>query len=227
MGRPALLFGQPKPPRAYLLQGGRKVISRIQLSEELRSFLLDPKNMPDDIAVGAETYVPEAPVASGYKSAVWKVVDRFGRPRALKLAISDDYLDRSFLEEVQRAAPLERYEQFARLIDADTVSIDVPGCPNRLFVGFVEEWIDGLTLRQFIDSSGSSLSSSFLVSYVNSLSSALSALQANGLRHDDLHIANVMIASPPPGDTDGEHKIKIIDTGSLKPADPPTKKAQG
>ena len=52
----------------------------------------------------------------------------------------------------------------------------------------------------------------------------MSALQANNLRHDDLHAGNVMIAQPAPGETAAEHKIKIIDTGSLKAADSPTSK---
>ena len=197
---------------------------RIELSEELRSFLLDPSHMPAAIVVGGETYTPQTPVASGYKSAVWKVIDKFGRHRALKLAIFEDYQNRSFLEEVQRAAPFEQYEQFARLIDAGLVKLDVPECSGRTFVGFVEEWVDGFTLEAFLTNPESDVSSSFLVSYVAALTSALSALRANQLRHDDLHAGNVMIAKPAKGDMGGEHKIKVIDTGSLKPDDPPTTK---
>ena len=180
--------------------------------------------MPAAIHVGGEQYTPQTPVASGYKSAVWKVIDKFGRNRALKLAIFEDYQDRSFLEEVQRAAPLEQYEQFARLIDANLVTVDLPGLSERPFVGFVEEWIDGVTLKAFLTNPDSDVSSSFFISYVASLTSALSALRANHLRHDDLHAANVMIASPAIGEIAGEHKIKIIDTGSLKPDDRSTAK---
>ena len=180
--------------------------------------------MPAAILVGVEQYTPQIPVASGYKSVVWKVIDKFGRQRALKLAILEDYQERSFLEEVQRAAPLEQYEQFARLIDADMVKLDLPGWSERPFVGFVEEWIDGVTLEAFLTDQDSDVSSSFFVSYVASLTSALSALRANHLKHDDLHLGNVMIANPAQGDIAGEHRIKIIDTGSLKPDDRPTAK---
>ena len=197
---------------------------RIVIPQELRSILLDPSNMPAAILVGGEQYTPQIPVASGYKSVVWKVIDKFGRQRALKLAILEDYQERSFLEEVQRAAPLEQYEQFARLIDADMVKLDLPGCSERPFVGFVEEWIDGVTLEAFLTDQDSDVSSSFFVSYVASLTSALSALRANHLKHDDLHLGNVMIANPAQGDIAGEHRIKIIDTGSLKPDDRPTAK---
>ena len=196
---------------------------RIALSDELRAFLVDPSNMPTSIDVAGKHYTPDVPVASGYKSAVWKVTDDFGRPRALKLAVFEDYQERSFLEEVQRAAPLEQYEQFARLIDAGPVTLTVPGQTNRAFIGFVEEWIDGSTLSDFLNSTRD-VSSSFFLSYVSSVSSALSALRASGLRHDDLHARNVMIARPPPGTPDGEYRIKIIDTGSLKSADSRTAK---
>ena len=197
---------------------------RIELSAELRDFLLDRSEMPTEIFVDQEKYTPDFPVGSGYKGAVWKVTDKFGRARALKLAILEDYQDRSYLEEVQRAAKLEQYEEFARIMDAGTVTLDVPGHPGSTFIGFVEEWIDGDTLETFLKKSDSKVSPSFMVSYVSALTSALSALQANGLRHDDLHSGNVMIAKPAPGEIDGEYKIKIIDTGSLKPADAPTTK---
>lgn len=197
---------------------------RIVIPEELRTALLDPSNMPDAILVGREQYTPQVPVASGYKSVVWKVVDKFGRPRALKLAILEDYQERSFLEEVHRAAPLEQYEHFARLIDAAVVRLDLPGGSERTFVGFVEEWIDGVTLETFLTEPDSEVSASFFVSYVASLTSALSALRANHLTHDDLHFGNIMIANPAQGDIAGEHKIKVIDTGSLKPDDRPTAK---
>ena len=202
------------------------MVDRIELSVELRDFLMDSSKMPTEIVVGQEKYTPNIPVAAGYKGVVWRVTDKFGRPRALKLAILEDYRDRSYLAEVQRAAQLERYEEFARLMDAGTVTLNVPGHRARTFIGFIEEWIDGFTLKEFLERSDSDVSSSFLVSYVSALTSALSALQANGFRHDDLHTGNVMIARPAPGEIAGEHKIKIIDTGSLKPSDLPTKKTK-
>ncbi|MCY4623568.1 MAG: protein kinase [Chloroflexi bacterium] len=199
------------------------MLNRIEISEEVRAFLLSPSKMPTGILVGKEYYTLSDPIASGYKSVVWKAVDKFGRPRALKLAIFEDYQDRSFLEEVRRTAPLEQYESFARLIDAGLVQIEVPGSSGE-FVGFVEEWIDGFTLEEYLRSADPEISSSFFVTYVDALTLALSALQANKLRHDDLHARNVMIASPPPGEIAGGYKVKIIDTGSLKPADQPLSK---
>ena len=61
-------------------------------------------------------------------------------------------------------------------MDAGTIMLDVPGHPRHTFIGFVEEWIDGDTLETFLKNSNSDISSSFMVSYVNALTSALSAL---------------------------------------------------
>ena len=198
--------------------------NRIELPAELREFLLDPSALPSEIWVDQNKYTPNFPVAAGYKGTVWKVTDTFGRARALKLAIFEDYQDRSYLEEIQRAAQLEGHEVFARLEYAGLVTLDVPGHPERTFIGFVEEWIDGVTLKKFLEDSILDVSPSFMVSYVAALTSALSALQANDLKHDDLHSGNVMIANPPIGQIDGDYKIKIIDMGSLKPADRPFNK---
>ncbi len=197
---------------------------RIELPAELREFLLDPSALPTEIFVNQNRYTPDHPVAAGYKGVVWKVTDGFGRARALKLAILEDYQDRSYLEEIRRTAKLEGHEVFARLEYAGPVTLDVPGHRGRTFIGFVEEWIDGVTLKEFLEDSASDVSPSFMVSYVAALTSALSGLLANGLKHDDLHSGNVMIANPPLGQIDGEHKIKIIDTGSLKPVGGPMTK---
>ena len=203
---------------------GNNLAERIELPAELRETLLDSSALPTEVFVDHNRFTPNHPVAAGYKGVVWKVTDRFGRARALKLAILEDYQDRSYLEEIQRTAKLEGHEVFARLEYAGTVTLDLPGHPGRTFIGFVEEWIDGVTLKEFLDDSLSDVSSSFMVSYVAALTSALSGLQANGLKHDDLHSGNVMIANPPLGQIDSEYKIKIIDTGSLKPVDGPITK---
>ena len=87
-------------------------------------------------------------------------------PGPLKLAIFEDYQERSFLEEVQRALELESYVVFARLNHADIVDLEVPGDQRLRFVGFVEDWIDGFSLQEFLRRPDSDVSSSFLVSYV-------------------------------------------------------------
>lgn len=199
---------------------------RIQLSDEQRRHLLGQQFLPSSIQVNGKSYTPEALVAAGFKGAVWRIRDEFGRRRALKLCIYDDYQDRSYLQELSRASALESYHEFAHFVDAGLVELSLGSLPKQKFVCFVEEWIDGLTLECFVKDQKDLVTASFLLAYVRGLCSALSALQKLHLKHDDLHAGNVMLARPPEGGLSPEWSIKVIDTGSMKPAEFPTKKAK-
>jgi serine/threonine protein kinase len=198
--------------------------NRIELSPELKKALLDPENLPGRITVKAQDYFPKATVKAAFKAAVWKVLDEHGRARAAKLAIYEDYEDRSFLQELYRAAKLERFPQFAKFIGAGLIELSFPEVGKKRFVCIIEEWIDGLTLEEFLTQNRDVVDSDFLLACVNQMCCALHALQAKNLRHDDLHSKNVMLARPDPDALDGAWMLKVIDTGSLKPGDPPTKK---
>jgi hypothetical protein len=197
---------------------------RIELSEEQRRHLLGLEFLPPSIQVNGKSYTPEAPVAAGFKGAVWRIRDEFGRLRALKLCIYDDYQDRSYLEELSRASALEPHREFAHFVDAGLVELTLGSLPTQKFVGFVEEWIGGLTLDSFCKLQKDLVTASFLLAYVKGVCAALSALQNLGLKHDDLHAGNVMLAKPVAGGLSPEWAIKVIDTGSMKPADSPKKK---
>ena len=197
---------------------------RIALTAEQSRHLLGPEFLPSSIQVNGKSYTPESPIAAGNKGVVWKVRDEFGRPRALKLCIYTDYEDRSYLEELTRASPLEQYNEFAEFVDAGLVELELGSLPKQTFVCFVERWIDGLTLDRFVDDERDLVTASFLLAYVKGMCGALSALQKLNLRHDDLHERNVILERPREGDLSQEWSIKVIDTGSMKPADSPTKK---
>ena len=197
---------------------------RIQLSDELRLALLNPENLPSTILVNLKSYTPEKPIKAGFKGAVWRVRDEFGRRRALKLCIYEDYQDRSYLQELSRASALDPYQEFAHFVDAGLTELKVGDLQSQIFVAFIEEWIDGVTLQDFVEAQKHQLASSFLLVYARHFSGALSALRAVNLRHDDLHAGNVMLARPAPGNLSDEWSVKIIDTGSIKPADAPLKK---
>ena len=190
---------------------------RIQLSDEQRRCLLDPDSLPSSVDVSGRSYVPEQPIAAGYKGVIWRVKNQFGRPRALKLCIYEDYENRSYLQEMSRVSALESYREFASLEDTGLVELRLGSLPKQKFVCFVEEWIDGLTLKDFVDKKTDFVTASFLVAYVRGMCGALNALNEVGLRHDDLHAGNVMLARPVPGDLFPKWTIKIVDTGSLKP----------
>ena len=200
--------------------------ARIQLDEDTKHRLLQPELLPASVEVNGKVYTPEVPIAAGYKGAVWRVRDEFGRMRALKLCIYDDYQDRSYLEELSRASVLEPYPQFAGFVDAGLAEIELEDLPKRTFVSFVEEWIDGLPLDTFVKERNELVTTSLLLGYVRGLCEALNALREVGLMHDDLHAGNVMLARPIPGTLSSEWTIKIVDAGSMKPADRPSSKAK-
>jgi hypothetical protein len=197
---------------------------RIELSDEQRRHLLGQEFLPRSIQVNGKFYTPEAPVTAGFKGAVWRIRDEFGRRRALKLCIYDDYHDRSYLQELSRASALESYREFAHFVDAGLIELSLGSLSTQKFVCFVEEWIDGLTLECFVKDQKDLVTASFLLAYVRGLCSALSVLQQLHLRHDDLHPGNVMLARPAEGALPPEWSIKVIDTGSMKPAGSPIKK---
>jgi len=187
-----------------------------ELSPELKSKLLDSRSLPRDVAVRGTTYTVESPVTAGFKGAVWRVVDHFGRPRALKLAIESDYQDRSYLQEVSYIAKLDAYPQFAKFIDAGVVEVLLASEPHR-FIGFVEEWIDGETLESFLEKQPGEVTVSFLRAFVDASCEILQSLEDTQLCHDDLHARNLMVA-PIKGALEPLYGIKVIDMGSMKPA---------
>ena len=184
---------------------------RIELSEELRARLLSPDCLPGRVTVNGKDYIPEAPIAAGFKAAVWKVNDEFGRPRALKLCIYDDYQNRSYLQEAMRAAELEDYRQFAKFVDAGLADIQLGASPPQTFVCFVEGWINGYTLEHFIGEMKGQHKVTRLLSFVQDMSQALQALKSLGLQHDDLHHRNIMFALPNQGDLDQDRETRLID----------------
>jgi len=150
---------------------------------------------------------------------VWKVKNENTRLRAVKFAMYDDYLDRSFKSEVERAAELEDFpELFPKLEDAGIESIPIAEDDPFKCVYFIEEWVDGDTLDHFIENSAEEINPAFFLQYVKGITQALAALEAHGLAHDDLHTGNVMLAKPPLGSFATGRTVRIVDLGSLKPA---------
>jgi len=196
----------------------------ITLDEDLKTLLLTEGELPEVLELKNRTFTVQAPHKAGHKGAVWKVVDEFSRPRAAKLATPEDYQNRSYLEEVQRAAQLESYPEFPSLIDAGPVTVNFNSRKSVEFVCFVEEWVEGLTLVEFLKGNQDDVTTSFLMAYINAMSEGLAALRSENLRHDDLHSGNVMISPPPRERFEHEWTIKIVDMGSLKSLDRPSKK---
>lgn len=160
----------------------------------LKDALLNDGLLPEVLQVKQRNYVIQKGVTGGFKAAVWQVKDEFGRLRAAKLATPLDYQDRSYLQETAYAARLVAYPCFAQFADAGLTDITLSDGTTNRFVCFIEEWIDGMTLKTFLAERQEQVTISFLLGFVRTMCEALSALQAHGLCHDDLDQDNVMIA---------------------------------
>ena len=194
-----------------------------ELSEELKAKLLDRDAIPSDVTLRGITYTVYGPVTAGVKGAVWRVIDHFSRPRALKLAIEADYENRSYLQEISYIAKLDAYPQFASFVDAGIVEMQV-GEDHHRFVCFVEEWVEGYTLECFLDKHQDEITVSFLRAFIGTACEILQSLEDTNLCHDDLHARNVMI-TPLKGSLEPVYGIKVIDMGSMKPAGTSEKRA--
>lgn len=196
--------------------------NRIQMDEKTKSFLMSSEVIPDPIAIRGHEYYPKEYAGAGYKGVVWKCKNELGVDVAIKFTISEDYMDRSFLQEASLASKLIGYPRFAQFIDVGTIDISFPNGSKRTFVCFIEEWVEGLTLEEYLQSE-QAVSGAFLVEYIKMMCEALNNLKFQNLCHDDLRPNNVKIAPPKPGSlTEFETEVKVIDTGSLKHA--PSKK---
>src|ERR1035441_3327904 len=146
---------------------------RIELSDELRAALRDPELMPRDITIKGTRYVLEEQKGQGFKSVVWRARDDIGRERAIKFAIVEDYQERSYLQELHRAAALDGYDDFSHFIAAEPYELTFESLGKKTFVCFIEEWVEGDTLKDYIPSHRDMVSPSFLRGYISAMSNVL------------------------------------------------------
>ena len=196
---------------------------RIEMDDATKEALQSKDVVPPEICVRNRKYYPKEPEGHGHKGVVWKGLDEYNGPIAIKFTIYEDYIEKSYLEEASRARLLRGKGSFAGFIDAGIVKLTLLDGKEQRFICFIEEWVDGWTLPKYLDHFGAS--ASFLINYVRGMCEALSILKAVKLRHDDLRQANVMLEKPGAGEiVSNEVKVKIIDTGSLKSSEVPSQK---
>lgn len=169
---------------------------------------------------------------TGHKGFVLKVEDPDGRILAAKLCLKDDY-DGGHTEnyETKLAAKLELAPELfviPREAGHVTLSLSDSTFPSDQWVCFLIPWVDGHTLKQLLKEDPSKATPQLIITVARDLLSAVYYLRDQGLKHDDMHSGNIMLARQPAArfSRDGENAVavKIIDTGSLKPIEYPTDK---
>jgi serine/threonine protein kinase len=199
-------------------------MSESQLTHlEIQNLLEDRTNLPDQIVVKDQPYtlIGSDAVGTGLHSVVWKAKDSYGRLRAIKLRPEKSYQDTTPVDEAYKASQLEPCDAFARFVDADIVELALDG-ERYPFACFVEHFVEGVNLHDFLKDSSEQVSPSFFREYVRGLCTGLRALYDLHLRHNDLHPGNVLIAGPRLGDLSAERRIQIVDTGNIRSSTPQT-----
>ncbi len=185
--------------------------------------LQNKSNLPDVIQIGGKPYRidGDAPLGEGLTARVWKCLDEYGRPRAIKFCSPKFYNGKfdKVAEEVRRASSLEGCEYIARFVDAQRVTLDHKDGQSREYVCFVEQFIEGVNLASFINKDVNEVTAGFILSFVSHLAIALTAFQQRKLSHKDLHLGNIMVSEPPLGAGNFDRKFVVIDTGEVRSSD--------
>jgi serine/threonine protein kinase len=184
------------------------------MDELVRKKLMSPKIIPKSMDFNGTKYYRCNEVSSGKKGVVWHFQDRLGKNYAIKIVSGEEYQERSYEEEAKlRIEFCDEYpEFFSTFYDVGVIKIKGFSQP---FVFFIEKWIEGLTLKEFLKNR--SVDTAFLRAYIRSMGEALNALHLYNLCHNDLHPGNIKITQPRKGLLSKDIvEIKIIDTGNLK-----------
>jgi len=170
----------------------------------------------------------------GHKGFVLRVADpATGQQLAAKLCIPSDYddVDHSPLTEAESAGKLRNGGEDMFLLPRQVGRVrpfdGQPPCDgedSRPWVCFVSDWVDGSTLARIVESEPERVSPGLVMEIAETLLRAVLFLELRGLKHDDLHLGNLMLVQTDP-DTRlidpraPEYGLKVIDLGSLKPKD--------
>lgn len=169
----------------------------------------------------------------GFKGFTLKVEDQLtGRILAAKLCLPDDYQNKFALaDEVRYSQMLSDHDSFVHYEQIGTVPRfeNQPQSGPEQWMCFISRWVDGDTLGKIIESEPITLRPSLIVSVIRQLVEAVLFLKQKNLKHDDLHMKNIMLESVDPiklsiNPSLPARDLKIIDLGSVKPVDQKTAK---
>ena len=180
-------------------------------------------------------FIHDLHLRSGKKSFVLRVLDPITRRElAAKFCIPADYQDKSPLTEVELASKLRGGEDFIQLLAVVGRAVPFDSQPIeedlRKWVCFLSDWLDGETLKDCLEQNPTKIDPLLVAKIAESLILTILFLERKGYKHDDLHLANIMLVKTDPDrlaiDPDlPSHTVKVIDLGSVKPLDKDTVKS--
>lgn len=152
----------------------------------------------------------------GQTAVTWKACDQLDRPFALKIVLRGDYRTHSLDAEARRVSRLP-HDRFAHISFFGEIETSDAESVFAGFYGIVVDWIEGPTLKAFLESPTTDVTPALFRRLARDLCAALRALAADHLVHNDLHDKNLIVRSQKDAlSGDATFEIVIIDTGQLK-----------
>jgi len=189
------------------------------LDAALIATMSDPSAFDGGTFLAGREYRVVSFVAHGETGFVWRVENQYGRERAAKFTpiefVANGDVTREFQLRQSLPSPL-----FTRAEDVAEWTHQPSG---QTFMVIVEEWVPGAqTLESFIRTAGDTIDVRTIVEFTRHFASAMEALEAKDLAHDDLHARNIMVRPSDPGEAGYASSVPtlqlvMVDTGSLKP----------
>ncbi|WP_211103606.1 hypothetical protein [Azospirillum sp. TSA2s] len=150
-----------------------------------------------------------------------------GQIFAAKLTIPNDFDDgTSPLSELDHSSKLRAGESFIHLLEAvgrvDRFASEPETDEKRAWVCFLSRWLEGSTLDECIRDNPARITPAVVVEIAETLVRSVIFLEMNGLKHDDLHLGNLMLVPNDPvlraiDPLEPAEKLILIDLGSVKP----------
>lgn len=169
----------------------------------------------------------------GKKGFVLRVRDQTtAQVFAAKLCIPADFDDgTSPLTELDHSSKLQPASSFIHLLQAvgrvERLSTEPKTTDPRPWVCFLSRWLDGSTLQECIENTPSRITPALTAKIAETLIQAVLYLQMQGLKHDDLHLGNLMLEPTDPilsaiDPFAASDRLVVIDLGSIKAIQRPT-----
>ncbi|WP_422506146.1 hypothetical protein [Stenotrophomonas sp. GZD-301] len=152
---------------------------------------------------------------------------------AAKLTLPDDYDGSTPLIELANAKRLKGAGGLIHLPSSVGTVARFEGEPSangaRDWVCFISDWLPGQTIEEIVRRTPNVVTASLIARVAIELLTAVRFFEARGLKHDDLHLGNLMLVSPDPDlvAIDPERRdphLTVIDIGSTKDIDRSTRK---
>jgi serine/threonine protein kinase len=156
----------------------------------------------------------------GKKGFVLKVRDRDTRyEMAAKFCIPAEYADGSLETELAYAKELGNQPMFVLPRAVGDVQAFESQPDRERWVCILSDWLPGKTLGEVVSEAPAAVTPALIAVVASVMVQALLVLESKGLKHDDLHLGNIMLVPNPMAQIDADepdHHLKIIDLGSVK-----------